>query len=362
MSAQNTTVRLLAQLCGVSKSTVGMALHNDPRVAEKTRMRIKRMAEERGYKGDPRVRHLMSLLKRGRREAVWNIAWLNSSNSENAWTSLPWLSGYLKGIRRRASELGYDIDPIWIKDQTPEQLARVLKARGIQGLLVPFPEKADFWALFPWQQFSAVVVDEFDVKLSLPHVVSDRHGNMQTLLSELEQAGYRRPALWLQERVDEARDVYSSAFLGWHQKRGRDNPLLLPFDKADSRDLGAKVKAHRPDVIVCCHNGAVKCLEEAGFSVPEDIGVVHLNLAGDVPDWSGIDQRHECVGATVLDVLNALLIGGETGVPPHPHTVSIPGVWRQGNTTVDSKNMPREQWHCPHAKQSNRRHTIDSAH
>ena len=324
-----------------------MALRNDPRVAEMTRMRVKRMAEERGYKGDPRVCHLMSLLKRGRREAVWNVAWLNSSDSEDAWTCLPWLSGYLKGIRRRARELGYDIDPIWIKEKTPAQLAKVLKARGIHGLLIPFPEKADFWARFPWEQFSAVVVDEFDVKLSLPHVVSDRHGNMQTLLGELEDAGYQRPALWLQGRVDEARDVYSSAFLGWHQKRGMDNPLLWPFDRPDSADLRAKVKAHRPDVIVCCHNGAIECLEQAGFSVPEDLGVVHLNLAGDVPDWSGIDQRHECVGATVLDVLNAMLIGGETGVPSHPHTVSIPGVWRQGNTTFDSTNKLREPLAIP---------------
>ena len=357
MPTENTTVRLLAQLCGVSKSTVGMALRNDPRVAEKTRTRIKRLADERGYKGDPRVRHLMSLLKRGRREAVWNVAWLNSSDSENAWTGLPWLSGYLKGIRRRARELGYEIDPIWIKDHTPAQLAKVLKARGIQGLLIPFPERADFWPCFPWDLFSAVVVDEFDVKLSLPHVVSDRHGNMQTLLGELEQAGYRRPALWLQGRVDEVRDVYSSAFLGWHQKRGRDNPLLWTFDQPDSGDLGAKVGTHHPDVIVCCHNGTIKCLEDAGFSVPEDIGVVHLNLAGDVPDWSGIDQRHECVGATVLDVLNALLIAGEPATPAHPHTVSIPGVWRKGNTTLDSvQETTGAQKHLE------KEHSIDSPH
>ena len=362
MTIENTTVRLLAQICGVSKSTVGMALRNDPRVAEETRARIKRIAEERGYKGDPRVRHLMSLLKRGRREAVWNVAWLNSSESENAWTSLPWLSGYLKGSRRRARELGYEIDSVWIDGQTPTQVAKFLKARGIHGLLIPFPEKAEFWSRFPWEQFSAVVVDEFDVKLPLPNVISDRLGNMQSLMGELEAAGYRRPALWLQARLDETRDVYSSAFLGWHRKRGEGNSLVWSFDKANAADLRKKIKAHRPDVLVCCHNGAIDCLQEAGFSVPEDIGVVHLNLAGDVPDWSGIDQRHECIGATVLDVLNTMLIGGETGIPAHPHTVLIPGVWRNSNNTIDSTRNLREHRDLPHHEHANERQYLEPAH
>ena len=333
MPKKTLTVRLLAELCGVSKSTVGMALRNDPRIAAKTRARIQACAAKHGYKGDPRVCHLMSLLKRGRRKAVWNLAWLNSAASKHAWTSLPWLSGYLKGSRRRAEELGYDIDEVWIRDQTPAQLAKVLKARGIHGLLIPFPEQTEYWSRFPWDQFSAVVVDEFDVKLSLPHVISDRHSNMRIVLDELEKAGYRRPALWLQDRLDEIRDTYSSAFLGWHHKRGRSHPLLWSFEQHDPVTLRKKIHSRRPDVIICCHNGTLHLLQQAGFPVPESLSVVHLNLAADVPGWSGIDQRHECIGVTVLDALNTLLIRGETGLHKNPQTILVPGVWKTGRTT-----------------------------
>jgi len=327
------TVRLLAELCGVSKSTVGMALRNDPRISAKTRSRIQAAASKHGYKGDPRVCHLMSLLKRGRREAVWNIAWINSAKSKHAWTSLPWLSGYLRGAHRRAVELGYDIDQVWIRDQTPAQLAKILKARGIQGLLIPFPEETEYWSRFPWDQFSAVIVDEFEVKLSLPHVISDRHSNMRIVLDELARIGYCRPALWLQNRVDEIRDTYISAFLGWHHKRGLKNPMAWSFEEPNPAALGRKIKSGRPDVIVCCHNGTMKHLQQAGFPVPESLSLVHLNLAADVPDWSGIDQRHECVGVTVLDALNTLLIKGETGLLKYPQTILIPGIWKTGRTT-----------------------------
>lgn len=329
------TVRRLAELCHVSKSTVGMALQSDPRVALKTRERIKAMAGKHDYKGDPRISHLMSLLNKGHRQAVWNVAWLNSSDSIHAWTERPWLAGYLKGVQRRARELGFGLDPVWIQNQSPAQLAKVLKARGVQGLLVPFPEETNFWQDFPWDQFSAVVVDDFDIRISLPHVMSDRHGNMRIVLDELKSLGYVRPALWLQARLDNVRDAYSSAYLGWHHKQGLQAPLLWSFDQLSVDTVRRKLEAEKPDVIVCCHNGMLEHLESAGFSVPDALSVVHLNLAADVPNWSGIDQRHENVGASALDALNTLLMKGETGLSAASPAVSLPGIWRTGKTTTD---------------------------
>ena len=329
------TIRRLAELCQVSKSTVAMALRNDPHVAEPTRLRIKAAASREGYVSDPRVNRLMSLLRRQKRNALWNVAWLNSSSHEHNWTQIPWFAGYQRGAERRAAELGYSIDPIWVRSQTPRQLAKVLKARNIQGLLIPFPERPAFWADFPWGHFSSVVVDEFEVKLSLPRVMGDRHGNMRTLLDQLETMGYRRPALWLQRRVDEVSEsAYSSAFLGWRYHDRRAKPLLWLFGDLAPEAMRRKIKDHRPDVIICSHSDMAKLLREAGIAVPEDVALTHLNLASDVEGWSGIDQRQETIGSTAMELLNTLLNAGQTGLVDCSQTLSIPGIWKQGTTTL----------------------------
>ena len=335
MTAPTPTIRRLAKLCNVSKSTVAMALRNDPHVAEATRLRIRAEATREGYISDPRVNRLMSFLRIKKRDSIWNTAWLNSSNQEHNWTRIPWLEGYLKGAERRAGELGYTINPIWVGEQTPRQLARVLKARSIQGILIPFPEQPAFWADFAWGHFSAVVVDEFEVKLSLPRVMGDRHANMRKLLDQLDKMGYRRPALWLQRRVDEVSEsAYSSAFLGWRYQGSRTKALIWLFDELNPEAIRSKYKEHRPDVILCSHGGMARLLSEERIAVPRDVALTHLNLASDVAGWSGIDQRQEIIGSTAMEMLNTLLNAGQTGLVDCSQTLSIPGVWKQGSSTL----------------------------
>lgn len=328
------TIRRLAELCHVSKSTVAMALRNDPRVAETTRITIRKIADQMGYTRDERVNRLMSCLRRRQRNALWNVAWINSSPDEHTWTQIPWFTGYLQGARSRAVELGYTIDPIWTQGLTARRLVKILNARNIKGLLIPLPEKIALWDEFPWDGFSAVVVDEYDVRLQLPRVMADRHGNMRMLLTKLAKLGYRRPALWLQRRVDEISDAaYSSAFLGSRYQSGHARSLIWLFDDLDASEIKRKLQTHRPDVIVCSHSGMTRVLREVDRRIPEDVAVVHLNLATDVAGWSGIEQRQEIIGATALDALHTLLAGGQTGLVTCTQVLSIPGVWKEGTTS-----------------------------
>lgn len=334
MSDNAPTIRRLAELCHVSKSTVAMALRNDPRVAEATRHAIKEVAAREGYTSDERINRLMSFLRRRQRNALWNVAWINSSPDEHTWTRIPWFTGYLQGARHRALELGYTIDLIWTHGLTARRLIKILNARNIKGFLIPLPEKTALWDEFAWDAFSAVVVDEYDVRLQLPRVMADRHGNMRMLLDQLAKLGYRRPALWLQRRVDEISDAaYSSAFLGCRYQARDARPNIWLFVDLEAGEVERKLQTHRPDVIVCSHSGMTRVLREAGRRVPEDVAVAHLNLATDVAGWSGVEQRQEIIGATALDALNTLLTAGQTGLLTCSQVLSIPGKWNGGATT-----------------------------
>jgi len=94
----------------------------------------------------------------------------------------------------------------------------------------------------------------------------------------------------------------------------------------------AWLKRHKPEVIVGYNNHLVQWVEAAGFRVPQDVGVVHLAVDDDVPDWAGIHSRRRKMGATAVDWLVSLIRNRQFGVPETPLNILIRGTWQIGRT------------------------------
>lgn len=92
------------------------------------------------------------------------------------------------------------------------------------------------------------------------------------------------------------------------------------------------MKANRPDVVICTTNETIDILASLGYSVPRDLGVVHINICSDVKGWAGLDQLHEQIGAASVDMVTAQLNRGERGLTDHPKHVYIRGQWVDGWT------------------------------
>ena len=50
--------------------------------------------------------------------------------------------------------------------------------------------------------------------------------------------------------------------------------------------------------------------------------------------WAGIDQQAKEVGAATVDLVVTQLQNNEFGLPKHPKTMNIDGIWREGNTLL----------------------------
>ena len=61
------TLQTIADIAGLSRSTVSRALRNDPMQSRKTCEKVQQIAEEIGYRPSPMVSALMTQLKRGRK-------------------------------------------------------------------------------------------------------------------------------------------------------------------------------------------------------------------------------------------------------------------------------------------------------
>ena len=70
----------IAAAAGVAKSTVSLALRNDPRVAPEAREHIQQVAESMGYQTNALVARLMAELRRSKKQShVATLAMINVS-------------------------------------------------------------------------------------------------------------------------------------------------------------------------------------------------------------------------------------------------------------------------------------------
>ena len=112
---KQTTFADIAKRAGVCKATVWLALHNNSRIPEKTRKRIKEIAHEMGYHLNPLVAANMAQIRRSRdwKGCSPTIGFLSTFYDEKRRDKrVEWhiQSPFRKGAKRRANELGFDFD------------------------------------------------------------------------------------------------------------------------------------------------------------------------------------------------------------------------------------------------------------
>ena len=251
-------LRHLAKLAGLSPSAVSLALRDSPKVSLATRQRVRRLAAGVGYRPDARVVAMMTHLRKPaatRQQACFGV--ISLYPHPRPWeTSLP-LARIYDGMKRRADELGYRLEPLWLRapGMTYRRFRGILDARGIEGLLSfgspeleeEFPSELDHYA---------VVTVGLSIRTPLHRVTSHFYNDTVNALNRVYQLGYRRPGLVL-GRYEEARSgrAHTAAYLGWCEHRlgaGRALPVLL-LDQVEEEPLAAWLDRSRPDVLIFVH-------------------------------------------------------------------------------------------------------------
>src|SRR5690606_21270407 len=139
MMENSPSMAAIAKRAGVAKSTVSMALRNDPRITVAQRKRIQNVAQKMGYQTNALVAQLMAELRKSRKQKprapldvinIWHTP--VESNLEISNTK-----SWLVGFEERATQLGYSIDRFWINEPgvKPARLAGILEARNVQGVI-----------------------------------------------------------------------------------------------------------------------------------------------------------------------------------------------------------------------------------
>jgi LacI family transcriptional regulator len=337
MSAPAPTLRSLAKLLGLSRTTVSDALRGSPRVDRNTALRVTKAAQDAGYRRNPLAGALMSELRRSRGTAFRGVlAAVDFNEPERPDAAARFHRELVTGAETRATELGFKVEKFFVGPAgvSVQRLDSILQSRGIHGvILLPAWDEPDLSNL-DWTRFAGIYTDYIIERPALHSVCSDHYRSLLAALQRLALLGYTQPGLFLQKHQDERLQYrWGAAFRAFQESH--PNIRAIPPLIVDSYSQGEFVKwfrKHKPDVVLGHNTEAIDWMESCGAGVPATHGFVSLNVLMKTRPCAGLDLQPRTLGARSTELLIAQLQRNETGIPEWPSTTTIPARWVDGPT------------------------------
>lgn len=339
-SSRRISLRDVARVVGVSHMAVSLALRGDARVSEARRATIRRVADDLGYRPDPMLSSLAAYRQARRGVAIRStIAWINRWPEPQELKRHREFTAFWEGAAGAARDLGYQLEEFVVAAEvTGERLHRILSARNVRGILIPphpHPLQLDD---FDWDGFAVVRLGT-----SVPHprahaVSCDQLAAARLAFERIRAHGYRRIGFVTSARFDRnTLGNFRAGFLlgqATHvPPQRRIEPLALDerATPESARRLGAWLRRHRTDAVLCSNPVLRPLLAQLDRDVPHGLAVAVTSVLDGKFD-TGIDQNCAEIGAVALRTLAGQIQQNERGLPPVARRVLVEPRWIDGTS------------------------------
>lgn len=340
------TLREIARRAGVSHTTVSLSLRNHPSIPEATRERLRRLADELGYRSNVLVSALMSQVRlKQPKSGPEIVGFLTGGPAADDWKHHSASVGFYEGARRRAQQLGIRVEPFWLGPGGAAAAAtcRMLQARAIRGnLITPFPVPVYRHEL-DWAHLICVGLGYVFSHHALHRATHNHFRGSFLAYEKLRQLGYGRIGFML-DRDQNSRVRYNwlgGYLAAQHTAGGAGLEPLLTTGPENHGEVKAWVKRMKPDAVIGFGPKQFLALEQAGCRIPRDVAFAALDVAqtrlDHVEAVTGINQNLQLIGATAIDILASQLYHNEQGLPQRPVYSMIEGYWVPGRTAPRRK-------------------------
>lgn len=331
------TIRDIAKEAGVSAASVSHAFRGNPHVSEETRRHVLKVAERMGYSPHPMVSALMAEIRRNKgvyEETVLAMADFFTGNARLRKTTR---NRIYEGAAERARQLGYRLDlfePVQ-EGWSLERFSKILRARGINGIIVPpLPGQPDLPEGFPWEDFCVVTAGFVCRTHAFNSVQPDQLGGMEMALNELSRRGYHRIGLYISAELDRRVRHSWSGLYHWHwaaRELKAPGKLLHFYEGPTTGEAFLRwVKQQKPEAVITDIGNAWDALQEAGLE--KEVGTIHLISAGGESGCCEINQNYAIEGAAAVELMSTQLLRNERGVPAFRMNVQISPTWVEGQS------------------------------
>ncbi len=332
------TIAQVGEAVGVHKSTVSLALRNDPRVSKKTRERVMRAAAELGYVPDAHLSNLMGYLRRIYSEHAAkheSVAYLTSEPDAQADIHrTAFFRKFRSGVHGELGRLGYRMEIIKLRDYAfkMKRVETVLRSRGIQGIIVSPPVDMDALGAFDWDSFAAITLGYRLSEPRIHRVISDQMEAMSMAFKHMANNGYKRILFaYSKGRDRHSRRRWSITLTGSKRLYPSVEETLTYAGEPDD-DFVAFFRECRADGLICMGRPYPDCLKAAGLHLPRDYGCLLLSADSGPDHFAGVDQQPEILGRLAAQQIAGMLSRHEIGLPSVPYTLQVPPKWHHGRT------------------------------
>ena len=355
----------IAEALGVNRSTVSLALRDDPRLPEATRQRVKQAAAEIGYKANPLVSAwLQQVRSSGAASMGASLAFVLCNTPHNL-IAAPIYQAMLSGARQEAQALGYSVAEFDIPctELHAERIARILKARGMRGVLL-FDPSASITAEqigFLERDFATVVLLRCGVEQRFHTVTVDLAWNLALALKKLTEQGCRRVALgicpsdtrYALTRVLMPEYLYYQSTIPAEERV----PPMPPETLNNSAVFRKWLREGRADALIAVRTGDYQFVTEPDGLPPIKLAFTLLGTESSqatpqvvtfnpyaqpslpasptpgthkvpkLPRFAGIENQAAEIGKAATALLSQQVTQNRFGTPDHPLEIRIKGRW-----------------------------------
>lgn len=335
-------VRHIAKLAGLSPSAVSLALRDSPKISAATKKKVRSLADKAGYKPDAKVVAMMTHLRKPRairQQACFGV--ISFYDTLRPWERSQHLTRIHQGMLRRADELGYRLEPLWLRasGMTYRRFSDILDTRGIDGLLCF--GSPDFNQEFPAELGDrAIVTVGLSIRTPLHRVTSHFYNDTVNALSRVHALGYKRPGLVLGQHEDmRSANAHAAAYLGWceHVLGPKSALPVLRLREVEEPAVTGWLVEQRPDVVVFVHLPDTiarfrAILTRLQIDIPRRLGVVVLSHQVEGSGFAGLQQNQKLMGAWAVELLAARIANRDFGIPTNPRTEMVESEWIKGQS------------------------------
>lgn len=326
----------VAKKAKVSVTTVSLALRNSPLISNAVGDRVRKIAEEMGYCPDPVAQALRckSSLQKSSPRFFGTVGLVMSQACATARRQIPCFSEWDEMLKACCRNSGYALDRFEVGPSEKEQrhLDRVLKARGVQGLLFYGAlQEIHGWHL-DWNSYAVVAYAASSHEHFVHNVVNASSNDTYDVMAQLHQLGYKRPGYFVSSPLfDFWKAGFSSAI---DQMYGAsDIPVIDRMVPGNTTRVFCEwVEKYQPDVVITLEEPRLQDLFSMGLRVPEDIGFIWLDVLPGQLNISGMIQPRDSAHKVMIDLLHGMLTRHEYGAPAMPMCIQLPSIWNPGAT------------------------------
>ncbi len=272
----DTTIHDIARKLNLSASTVSRALKDNPVISEPTRILVKRIAEEMGYR--PNI--LAANLRTKRTNTIGVIVPLINRH---------FFSSVISGVEEVAYNQGFAVTISQSNDKIEKErkIAHTFFANRVDGLIVSIGMETntiDHLKLFSERKIPIVFFDRVVEEIDAHKIVVDDYGGGFRATQHLIEQGAKKVAHIggpLNLKIYENRQKgYCDAL----EKSGLKVHKSLIINNSLTREEGSKAINHlmqqeeKPDAVFCANDttalSVIIYLREIGIKVPEDMVII----------------------------------------------------------------------------------------